>query len=110
MERYKAHAIRLEFGKTLRTAGNPNNRKEIPKPNANDWIASKSIKKNSCPPVGWGPPSSIGHKMGPKAIAAIPTTTVTSVTFTQVFTRLTPFSLNASIYIGTGRRAHPPNE
>jgi hypothetical protein len=52
MDRYIAHAISFEFGETLRTVGSPNNRKEIPKPNAKDWIASKSMKKNSYPAVG----------------------------------------------------------
>jgi hypothetical protein len=52
MLRYMAHAISLEFGETLRMVGSPNNRKETPKPNANDWIASKIIKKTSCPAVG----------------------------------------------------------
>jgi hypothetical protein len=87
MLRYIAHPISFEFGEALRMVGSPNNKKEIPKPNAKDWIASKTIKKNSCPAVGWAPPPAMGHKIGPKAIAAIPTTTVTSVTFTQGFKR-----------------------
>jgi hypothetical protein len=87
MLRYIAHAISFEFGEALRMVGSPNNKKETPKPNAKDWIASKRIKKTSCPAVGWGPPSAIGHKIGPKAIAAIARTTVTGVTFTQGFKR-----------------------
>jgi hypothetical protein len=91
MLRYIAHAISLEFGEAPRTAENPNTKKATPKPNAKDWIASKTIKKTSCPAVGWAPPSAMGHKIGPKAIAATPTTTVTNVTLTQVFTTLPPF-------------------
>jgi len=36
MLRYIAHAIILEFGEALRTAEEPNSKKETPKPNAND--------------------------------------------------------------------------
>ncbi len=44
MLRYIAHTISFEFGEALRMVGSPNSKKETPKPNAKDWIASKSIK------------------------------------------------------------------
>src|SRR5215207_208864 len=82
---YIAHPSSLEFGEALRTVLNPNSKKETPRPNAKDWIASKTIKKTSCPAVGWAPPSAMGHKIGPNAIAATPRTAVTKVTLTQGF-------------------------
>jgi hypothetical protein len=36
MLRYIAHPSSLEFDETLRMVGNPNSKKEIPKPNAKD--------------------------------------------------------------------------
>src|SRR5919112_1337726 len=86
MDRYIAHALTLESGKTLRITGKPNRRKDAPRPKSKASPTARNRKNGSWPAVGSTPTSAGGNSTGPRKKAGIPTAAVTNATFVDVFT------------------------
>src|ERR687889_2238364 len=96
-------SLSLESGETLRTTGNPNSKKETPRPNSKASPAARNMSWGSWAAVGSTPTSAGVKRMGPKKNAGAATSVVTKAALTQGFmvTRLLSHLLGAFSTIGT---------